>query len=497
MEAPVAHPESAEITAVARPDAGAILDGVVVDGTKASLRRRQPGEAAPYPMDTSEVLDALTAERQDGAPIAVSFRKLVPWIKVGERATHYLHPYPAKLLPHIAHFFLAAKSLAGPRATVLDPFGGSGTVALETLLSGRRAVYAEVNPFACLVTRAKTRLLSVGSFEDAFARTVARFSSSTRVDAPDVVNAGLWYDEGTFACLAALRWAVAGERDAVSRDLLEVTFSVVAKKSSRADPRFAVPVRRKESVLGASAKPSLEEARADVMAALECQFAANLRRIEDLRSMAGGWSEAAFAGPDARSVCEPSRDGTARPRVPMADGSVDMIITSPPYGSAQKYVRATSLSLCWLGLAAPGRLSELEQRTIGREHIRKAQAGAWNEDPVGLGADAFLHRVAVVNSSRAAITATYLKEMDAAVAEMVRVLKPGGHVVLVMGENQVCGMRFESTSFLTQMFAARGCGLLLHLEDGIPQRGLMTKRASTAAVIAKEAVLLFRKGRRA
>ena len=94
----------------------------------------------PYPVDTSVALAGLLDGFQlDQKPAAISFRKLVPWLKVGERASHYLHPYPAKLLPHIAHFFLANRMLVGADEIVLDPFGGSGTVALETILSGRTA----------------------------------------------------------------------------------------------------------------------------------------------------------------------------------------------------------------------------------------------------------------------------------------------------------------------------------------------------------------------
>lgn len=59
-----------------------------------------------YPFSTDESLQSLIEEfRESKVPQEVSFRDLVPWLKVGERATHYIHTYPAKLLPHIAHFF--------------------------------------------------------------------------------------------------------------------------------------------------------------------------------------------------------------------------------------------------------------------------------------------------------------------------------------------------------------------------------------------------------
>ena len=76
----------------------------------------------PYPADTTTILLNLV-RKFDGRqkPIEVSFRELVPWLKVGERATHYLHTYPAKLLPQICHFFFAAKGWLPQNARILDP----------------------------------------------------------------------------------------------------------------------------------------------------------------------------------------------------------------------------------------------------------------------------------------------------------------------------------------------------------------------------------------
>ena len=89
-----------------------------------------------YPVDTTKKIFKLIEKyEKENRPQEVSFRELVFWLKVGERATHYIHPYPAKLLPQIAHFFLASNILASSDDFVLDPFSGTGTVALEANLS--------------------------------------------------------------------------------------------------------------------------------------------------------------------------------------------------------------------------------------------------------------------------------------------------------------------------------------------------------------------------
>jgi hypothetical protein len=135
------------------------------------------GQSEPFPHSTSETLDKLLRRYEKTQRARkVSFRKLVHWIKIGERATHYAHSYPAKLLPHIAHFFLASDQLSSRGDVVLDPFGGTGTVALEAILAGRQAYLAEVNPLAALIAQVKTIALD----EKQLSTTAARINRHRR-----------------------------------------------------------------------------------------------------------------------------------------------------------------------------------------------------------------------------------------------------------------------------------------------------------------------------
>jgi hypothetical protein len=162
-----------------------------------------------FPVDTTEQLQALLDEYQRTTrPISVSFRDIVPWIKVGERATHYLHSYPAKLLPHIAHFFLASQRLCPSDGLVLDPFSGSGTVALEACLSGRPAAYADTNPLARLITEAKLRKITNQKLQAAFKRVSARYLKSRVVQHPAVVNVHKWFQPSVIRSLARLKAAI-------------------------------------------------------------------------------------------------------------------------------------------------------------------------------------------------------------------------------------------------------------------------------------------------
>lgn len=441
-----------------------------------------------YPEDTTDAL-ALMISRYERTKRAqnVSFRNLVPWVKMGERATHYIHSYPAKLLPQIAHFFLSAKSPSRPGDVVLDPFGGTGTVALEAILAGRRAYYADANPLARLIASVKTRVLDVRTISDAYCRIEKRYRSSklSKGSTPSVVNLEYWYEPDVIEMLCRIKDAIEAEEDAAIKNFLLISFSSVCRKVSLADPRLSVPVRIK------STDTQSRDGTPDVWREFSNQIANNTKRMKSLSGMHIPFNKVSLVGNDARSLRLPTDDFNLASEK-LTSNSVDLIITSPPYAGAQKYIRASSLSLGWLGLANTNDLKPLENASIGREHFPKASHSECQKTGL-LVVDRLIKRIFKVNPLRSIIVATYIIEMDAAIKEMARVLKPNGHLVLVIGNNEVCGLPFKSSEYLALICEKYGLSLKLKLIDEIKSRGLMTKRNKTASMITREWVLLFEK----
>ena len=456
-----------------------VIESAASAAPGAIAERTQQARELAYPVDTGQVLTRLMRTyAATQKPIPVSFRDLVPWIKMGERATHHIHTYPAKLLPQIAHFFLATTTLVGAEDTVLDPFGGTGTVALETILSGREALYADANPLARLIAATKTDLVEIPALEAAFDQVKDAYTVSRARARPNVVNLERWFDEPVIARLVRLRAAIMRLGDARIRSVMQVTFSAALRKASLADPRFSVPVRRKAKEVSGQAP--------DVWRLFEQQYRANLQRIRNFDKLYQGANRAKLCGEDARALIDPVGG------LPIPDGSVGLVLTSPPYAGAQKYVRAASLSLGWLDIAGVGELRPLEDATIGREHFPKAQHDTVIETGIAA-ADVLLAEIRAINPARALIAATYLIEMRSALREAVRVLRPGGHFVLVIGDNTVCGRRFATSDYLETILHDLGLTTRLALIDDIKSRGLMTRRAATASVITTEQVIVLSK----
>ncbi len=446
-------------------------------------------------VDTSLLLEELRRRYvRKAKPIEVDFRKLVNWIRLGDQLTHQIHPYPAKLLPQIAHFFIRASYFNGAGKIVLDPFCGSGTVALEASLAGHLPMIADANPLALLIARVKTTPYETIELSDAAQKIVSKARRFKHADEIPVVNGHLWYDATVKKNLEILLRAINCVSRDDHKDFFRVCFSVVSRRLSRADPAISVPVRLKtKDRLSNVANQRIKERQrwlrsADVLAEFKRVCDANISRVQTANFLNRDRCPAIEVGRDARNLQSPGSKVGGK----LQDESVSLILTSPPYGSAQKYIRAASLSLNWLGLAAPTELAMLEGRSIGREHLPR-YAGVDTTTEIPQSFERLVARITAKNERRGQITRQYLCEMKAALVEMVRVCSKQGHIVLVVGNNQVCGKYLHNDKFIVHILEELGMKLEMSLIDHIKSRGLITKRNKTASVISRESVLVFSK----
>jgi len=424
-------------------------------------------------------------------PISVDFRQLVSDITFGTRATHLIHTYPAKLLPHIPYFFLNNNILSLPGNNVLDPFSGSGTVLLESLLAGRNAYGSDANPLARLISKVKTTDLNISLLIKSTSRLESRIKETPSDLPPNVINIDYWFHPHVIKELSVIREAVERTRNEVFKDFYRICFSNCVKKVSLADPRLSVPVRLREDqyhknhVLRETTFNHLRKLeKISVRKEFSKILTMNTKRLQSFVKTLPKNVQSSIISDDARTVHTSLINKDIQ--------KIDLIITSPPYAGAQKYIRSSSLSLGWLGMCELQNLKSYENLNIGREHYNK---GEYFEKVVtGITeADKMLSLIFEKNPLRAHIAGQYLIEMRDAFISSSHSLKTGGYMVLVAANNTVCGYDFKTQEYLRQIIESLGFETVLQLVDTIHSRGLMTKRNKTANIISCEWVMVFKK----
>lgn len=429
----------------------------------------------------------LVRYQQDNTPIFVDFRELVDSVKFTERATHSIHSYTAKLLANIPYFFLNNSYFVKPKQKVLDPFCGSGTVLLEAKLAGLNPYGSDANPLARIITTVKCNNYSISTlkvYRDDLKAKLNNQKDEIEISYGNLKSLDFWFEKHIQKQLKSIYQTITGISDKKYLDFFLVCFSNCVRKVSNADSRISVPVKinpakySEKSQHRIDSQKKLEELKTiNVVEKFFDIVNQNIKRERKKNDISSSKYIGKIISNDSRNLKS------------LATESIDLILTSPPYAGAQKYIRASSLSLYWLGYNS---LNDLDKENIGRENYKKEEYNFLKK--TGLkNADYLLEKIFDINPLRAYIAANYLLEMTDALKESARVLKNGKHLILVASNNMVCGFNFKTQEYLKQITLDLGFDLICEMVDDIKSYGLMTKRNKTASIITCEHILIFKK----
>ena len=254
--------------------------------------------------------------------------------------------FPARL----AHYFVQA--FTEPGQTVLDPFSGRGTTALQARIDGRRSIANDLSPLAYVLTRAK----SEAPTWDAIISTIQRLESdSTRrtydssAVSPDI---RLLFHPRTLGQLLYLRDVLLQRPIAdwsAEEAMVAGAIAGILHGNQRADGTSAylsVSMPNTFSMSPGYVKKYIEDHNLE---------APDQDVFECLRAKMGRMYSDSIDGIVGRTY---NRDAIQllNSKV-IKPGSVDLVLTSPPYLNVVNYGTANWIRLWWLGLDGVSRQS--------------------------------------------------------------------------------------------------------------------------------------------
>ena len=164
----------------------------------------------------------------------------MPELSKKTRFTHRIHTYPAKLIPHIPNYLI--KNFSKKNDTILDPFCGSGTTLLESILCHRNALGIELNPVARLIAKVKITPLDNIKLTKSIHKFGKKIKCCDVIKSPDFPNKNLWFSPLAQRELAKIKHTIDSmDADPNIYDFLLVCFSAIIKKVSNADLRDVYP----------------------------------------------------------------------------------------------------------------------------------------------------------------------------------------------------------------------------------------------------------------
>ncbi|MDB4928238.1 MAG: hypothetical protein JWM10_722 [Myxococcaceae bacterium] len=280
----------------------------------------------------------------------------VPWSPGCTTATdctlHQLAPYIGRIKTTIASYLI--REFTDPGQRVLDPFCGSGVIPLEASLLGRRVIANDINPYGVLLTRAKLRAPS--SEAVALRRLAARWeAASVRIPSQDLRSVPQWVR--AFFHKETLRNALALRDELVARSdwfLLACLLGILhhQRPGFLSFPSSHLVPYLRDKLFEPLEFPELYKER-DVLSRMEAKVRRTYRRPPKCRM------PSVVVHGDSRDL--------------RLSGTVDAVITSPPYMNELDYVRDNRLRLWVLERALPlqrdipKRAREVQFRALMRE----------------------------------------------------------------------------------------------------------------------------------
>lgn len=352
-----------------------------------------------------------------------------------------IHPFPARMAPGIA---LEALGETRVSLRVLDPMTGSGTVLAVARARGHRAFGVDLDPLAVLIARVWTRTVESRQIIDSATHVLGRarrvfvslptskaYPRGSDEETREFIR--YWFDAYARRQLAALAEAIECVSDDATRETLWCGFSrlIITKQA------------------GASLAMDLSHSRPHKMFAqaplkpFDHFLGAVERVVENCPHGRGG-----AVGPLATV-----KAGDAR-KLEIADESIDLVLTSPPYLNAIDYMRCSKFSLVWMGHNIAG-LRDIRSKSVGTE----ASSAHATDEPWIRSLIESLSLNPKLATRDHALLSTYVWDMSRALSEASRVLCPQGRAVYVVGESTSRGTYIRNSAIVTKVAERHGLRL--------------------------------------
>jgi len=382
-------------------------------------------------------------------------------------ALHRFHTYCARFPSEIVEAALAKYTKPGD--SVFDPFCGSGTTLVVCLAQQRHVVGSDIDILAGMLSEVKATphapkqyatwreefvALLTNAFNEIARTWSANFSprpgttcslGSLELHLPQFPELNYWFPPQLIVALATIAEVArqCHDRHYERVALISLSAAIIAKWPNTLS--YAMDVDH--------TRPHRRVQRFTLNRILQTYLSRLDRSLTCLGTLYNVYQEAgAFHSLTHSSHIIYPHD--AREPLPLiSDESQALVVTSPPYFNAVDYPRAHRMSLCWMNGYVPADLTS-RRNYIGLRHAAEFLPDVWLQShPQIL---QLLPTSILKHHALGKKLCAFFADLEAALHQIWRVLKPGGHAVFVIANNVIKGERIKSHAVLTVLAKALG-----------------------------------------
>lgn len=443
--------------------------------------------------------------------------------------THGIHNYPAMMVSPISRNILRIMKEIKPIHSVLDPFMGSGTVLVESMLAGVDEIYgSDINPFAVFLSKVKTTALDINLLQaeaqrlyenikqryrdndiqidgvddimrhsygldltakDSWGKSAPMYltryteENQIKIVVPDFKNIGYWFKPRVILLLSIIKEEINKIENPEIRNFIFVAFSETI--------RFVSNRRNGEFKMFRMPAAKVDSFEPDVIK----EFTTILdRNIEKMNLFIEVCEEN-----DVHSTVKVlSNDASVLQDV--QDDSIDLVITSPPYGDSRTtvaYGEYSRLSLQWLDLFE---LSEKDIMGIDKSLMGGVKFRNGFEYIVSSKLlRESLERIKDIDLERAGDVYSFYLDLEKAIKTIAQKTKSGGYQFWVIGNRTVKGELLMTDQIITEIAEHYGMEYVYTVDRNIINKVMPSQNSPTnetgakASTMTNEHIVVLRK----
>lgn len=389
------------------------------------------------------------------------------WDFVGENAKvsiHGIHTYPAMMIPQITKRLI--EEYGKDSKTNFDPFCGSGTSLVESLLHGQNSYGNDINPLAILLSNVKTTPINPNDLRKIENKLIQKLRwelpNLEKMETPNYNNIEYWFKPNVIKNLVYIKELLLEIKDEDVRDFFFACFSETVRKVSN--------TRGGEYKLYRIPKEKLAIWNPDVITTFLSIVTENISLMQEfytslnLEKIQKGklWSKV---------LLEDMREKTSIPK-----NSVEFIVTSPPYGDSRTtvaYGQFSRLALQWLDYDYED-IKQIDKICLGgipSKSIRDDLSSPVLYD--------ILDKISRKDEKRVLDVYSFYFDFDKTIDEITRVTKDGAKICMVVGNRTVKQEVIPTDVIFAQLFEARGYQHTKTIVRNIPTKRLPRKSSPT------------------
>ena len=443
--------------------------------------------------------------------------------------THGIHSYPAMMVCPISRNIIKIMKGIMPISSLFDPFSGSGTVLVEGLLSGiPNVVGNDINPLALFLAKVKTTQLDISMLQSATNKLLDSIRSryeqyilqidsvddvltnayeldltakhgwgdnaphylteyceknNVDINIPSFKNIGYWFKPRVILLLQIIKDEINKIEDNNMRNFAFVAFSEsIRLVSNRRNGEFKM--FRMPPVKVAKFVPDVIK-----------EFSTILQRnIEKMNAFVEACSD---TGTNSK-VTIFQNNATVLQDVP--NESIDLVVTSPPYGDSRTtvaYGEYSRLSLQWLGI---DNLSEKEIMGIDKSLMGGAKFRNGFEYTIpSQSLRESLFRIKDKDLERAGDVYSFYNDLKNSIKAVSKKTKIGGYHFWVVGNRTVKGELLKTDVIITEIADSYGLEHVYTIDRNIINKVMPSLNSPTnesgvkAETMTNEHIVVLRK----